>query len=221
MCLWREVEVLCGFPCLKARLLACGDYVHMHVWLCLMLISNTCACDWNVGMVDVCVHGTFWSSSQLAPWDAWYPTPCGYVASMEGRRNWISILGSQLLWEINSPECRGICSTLPLNIFLMARRVSFNQPALPQFGVETFSPDADKIQAWPTSRWWGLVLSWWGVFPIASTCCFSQTRANSEWLAGMINYIGCNHLCFSGVIFGLVNALDGASSFSPFLPWHQ
>ncbi|XP_059455492.1 uncharacterized protein LOC132185733 isoform X2 [Corylus avellana] len=49
------------------------------------------------GVVDICVHGTIRSPSQLAPWHARYTTPCCFLACMERRWYWILILGCQLL----------------------------------------------------------------------------------------------------------------------------
>ncbi|KAL1309479.1 hypothetical protein AAHE18_17G180500 [Arachis hypogaea] len=49
------------------------------------------------GMVDICLHGAIRSSSKLAPWDAWYSTPCCHVACVEGGWHRIFILGCQLL----------------------------------------------------------------------------------------------------------------------------
>lgn len=49
------------------------------------------------GMVDICLHGTFRSSSELASWDARFTASCCDVACMERRWNRILILGCQLL----------------------------------------------------------------------------------------------------------------------------
>lgn len=54
------------------------------------------------GMVDICLHGTIWSSSELASWDARFTASCCNVACMERRWNRILILGCQLLWKGNS-----------------------------------------------------------------------------------------------------------------------
>jgi hypothetical protein len=61
-----------------------------------------------LGVVDICLYGSFWSSTKLAPWDAWNPAPGSDVASVEGRWDRISLLGFQLLWEGYDPKCWGI-----------------------------------------------------------------------------------------------------------------
>ena len=61
-----------------------------------------------LGMVDICLHGSIWPSSKLASWNARNTASCCDVACMEGRWNWFSVLGCQLLWEGNSSQWRGI-----------------------------------------------------------------------------------------------------------------
>jgi hypothetical protein len=69
----------------------------------LMKLYQSC-----LGVVDICLHGAFWSTTKLAPWDAWYPASGSDVESVEGGWHWIPVLGYQLLWEGYDPKCWGM-----------------------------------------------------------------------------------------------------------------